>query len=124
MPEFSEFRYCTTLMRRLRMRHKIYFILTILLIILLSAPCVVGLIFKYKYFQFIDLINKENRVKIEVLQYEEGWWHSYAKVRITFVDSDITNFSQANLSEPVSFALNEKINHGPIVYDHIKSQIQ
>lgn len=104
------------------MAKKNYIILLIFLLIILTAtPLVVGILFKKNFFHVISIINADKRLKLEVLSYHEGWFTSKATIRLTLLNKDQTPATQLNIPElklviPVSFILEENINHGPIIY--------
>lgn len=87
------------------------------IVILILIPWTVGFIFKQRYYHFVDLLNKESGVKIEILQYHEGWLNSHAKVRISLLTSALTNLPDISLTAPISFDVDANIIHGPIIID-------
>lgn len=105
------------------MRRRFYLFLLVLGISIVIMPWVAGVYFKHHYLQVIDLVNQDGRIKIDLLSYEKGWLHSHAKARITFIKSAITNLPQVNLTAPVTIIIEEKISHGPILYDHIQKNL-
>lgn len=104
------------------MRKRTYIIL-FLLIILILTPWVAGIIFKKNFLHVVEAVNQDNRIKIEILEYHQGWLSSKAKVRITFVNKEL-NQLQLNVAVPLSFILEDNIQHGPIIYDKHLQKIQ
>lgn len=98
-----------------------YYAFAFILIIIGMIPWIEGMLFKRHYFHLIDLINKDNRVKIDVLEYHEGWLHSYAKIHIT-INKQLTNLYL--ITTPIEFTIEENISHGPIVYDSLQNKIE
>lgn len=94
------------------MRNFIFFLVIFIIIIIGLAPGVDGYLFKRNYFRLIDIINKREKAKIDVLVYKEGWLNSYAKIRVTpavFVgDPNAPNLVLENF-----------ISHGPILHDTV-----
>lgn len=108
------------------MRKLIYTsILSFLIFIAILMPLVNGLLLKKNYLHLFDVINQDKRVKVEVLTYQEGWFSSTAKIRVTIFDNififpqKATTFNEKEFS-PFTFLINQNIKHGPIVYDRIK----
>lgn len=111
------------------MRRRIYYIIFAILLLIGLTPWVDGILFKKNFRHMIEVINQDNRVKIEILEYHQGWISSDARVRITLAGKGITNLQQMNLPNfnfaiPTSFILEEKIQHGPIIYNSHESALQ
>jgi len=100
------------------MRNRIpHAIVMTILCILLVMPWLTGVIFKHKYYHLIDIINQDQRVKIDILDYQGGWLESTAKIRITLTGNEFGNLPQIKFAHPVTFDLDETMFHGPIIYD-------
>lgn len=83
-------------------------------------PLINGLIFKYKYYQFVDIINKENRVNIRIIDYHWGWFNSTATIKVSLQDS-MTAKNQ--VLKKFSYLIDEKISHGPIIFHGLQDRI-
>ncbi len=100
------------------MRNRIpHAIVMTVLCILLIMPWLTGMVFKHKYYHLIDIINQDQRLKIDILEYQEGWLESTAKIRITLTGNEFGNLPQIKFAHPVTFDLDETMFHGPIIYD-------
>jgi hypothetical protein len=101
----------------------------ILFIIAILTPWVDGVLFKRNYFRLVNAINNGNQLNIEVLEYKQGWIRSYAKVRVTLLESQLKQIQTINAKNlpftvPMSVTLDEKIDHGPVIYNHLNHQIE
>lgn len=66
-------------------------------------------------------LNEDKRIKVEVLSYQQGWFSSRAKLRITLFAKSAGNAQQLQVPElhlmlPISFLLQGHIKHGPLMY--------
>lgn len=96
-----------------------FFIGTIFILIVLAW--VDGALFKRNFYHVVDLINEDNRFKIDVIAYHEGILASHALLRVTILNKNLTKFKQLNVPElklnvPITFILREHILHGPLIY--------
>lgn len=85
----------------------------ILILIIALTPWVVGICFKKNFYELVRALNADNRIKVEVLNYTQGWLHSDAKIRVTEAggESPMGMFYQ--------FTIDKKITHGPLVINPI-----
>lgn len=99
----------------------------IIIIIIISAPWLDGALFKKNYLHIIELINQDNRVKITVLDYQEGWARSYVKLRVTVgnngLSSPFKSTKTLNVIQPINFIVEQDINHGPFIFNTLRQQI-
>lgn len=100
--------------------------LAFFLIIIAIMPLFVGIAFKHQYFDFISAISQNNKIKITVLAYKRGWFHSTATIQITPVFSNSSTIAErAPILSPeeiltlTTVRLDQSISHGPIVMDKI-----
>jgi uncharacterized protein YdgA (DUF945 family) len=100
-------------------------LVTIFLVVLVFAviglsPWIAGFIFKENYLNLIEIINRDNRVKVDVLEYHSGWFNSHAKIQVTPIHFPLVK-SEQNPIIPPSFTIEHTIAHGPLVFDKIKN---
>ena len=103
--------------------------LVIFLIIVGIVPLLVGISFKHQYLDFIAATNQQNQsqLKIDVINYQRGWFHSTATIRITPVIASPRLADRVPTLSPEQFAaiatmtLNQTISHGPVVMDNINN---
>lgn len=96
-------------------------IFIIALVIFISVglvPWIDGTIFKKNYLNMVEAINHYHHVKIEVLNYQQGWFTSSAKIRVTPLSG-----SAQQPSPFVSFIIINSISHGPLVTDKAKNSL-
>lgn len=106
------------------MQKKRYLFVAIFILFLFGLiPWLDGIQFKRDFLELINIVSQDNRIKIDLLEYKRGWLHSHAKLRVTFVNTGLTNLPQINLTAPISFIVEENISHGPIVYDHFQKEL-
>lgn len=103
-------------------------LITILIMIVGSVPWIDGVIFKKNYLHVINIINQDNRVKIDVLEYTQGWLKSTAKVRVTLVNNGLSmpyqaNSQRVNILSPITFLVEQNISHGPLTYDPLRQKL-
>ena len=94
------------------MRTKITAAIVFIFIIIGLLPFVDGLLLKQSYIHFISVLPQVTHTKIEIVEYHTGWIHSYAKIRITVSSQPNTGPNNAH-----SFVLNQKLTHGPVVFN-------
>lgn len=102
-----------------------YILAIFLMIALAAAPWIDGEFFKRKFLHVADIINQENRVKIEVLDYQQGWLNSSAKLRVTLIENGVTapyRVATQKKSQPVTFIVEQDISHGPLIYDPLSQR--
>lgn len=91
-------------------------ILSLLIIVLIAlgiSPFVGGHIFKRHYYDFISRLNAANpNYKVEIVQYNQGWFSSDAVTKLS-----PTAASPTNAFSDLSLTVNEHIVHGPIFVD-------
>ncbi len=105
------------------MRKSIYYFLILFLLIIVSIPLIDGILFQKNIVKLVETINQDHRVKIEILEYYRGWFSSQAKIKVTLSSKDVNYLSQTTMLEfhptaSISFILEEKIKHGPVIYDN------
>lgn len=108
---------------------RIFFILIITEIMILAAiPWIDGVLVKKNYLHIMHHINEERTLKIDLLEYDQGWFTSYAKLNVTVVNGAFFSLAQDTTAPPrplpISFVIDEYIGHGPIIYNRLKKQIQ
>lgn len=105
------------------MRKRILYTFIIFLIAIAIMPWIEGALFKSKYLHLIEVINQDNRAEIKVISYQQGWLHSSAKIFVTLNKALIKlyqiSITQANT--PIGFTVEEKISHGPLIYDRFSN---
>lgn len=110
------------------MRKRIYYTLIVFLIVIALMPWIEGALFKKHYLHLIDIINKDNRVKIHIIEYKQGWLHSRAKIFITpnkaLIKLYQISISGANSTAPIGFTVDEQISHGPFIYDRFENKFE
>lgn len=104
-------------------RKKILISIVIAIALIIFAPWLSGLWFAKTYRNLITFINTQGIFKIEVTQYDRGWFHSRAKMHVEVVDPSARqiwqtlNFQNTFLSTFV-FTIDQDIQHGPIIYQY------
>lgn len=111
------------------MRKRSYYTLIFILIIILGMiPLVDGILFKKNFMHMIDVINQDDRIKINIVEYNQGWLTSHTKIRITIIDKNLRYLQQLNVPglnpSLMNFILEGNIQHGPIIYDRNKFNFQ
>lgn len=91
----------------------IFITIASILIIYGFATWYVGSLFKDNFFNLVNIVNRDHRVKIDVLAYHQYWLKSNATIRITAVGLNSNN------QTPVSIIVESHIAHGPIVFDKL-----
>lgn len=90
----------------------------ILLLVAASIPYFIGSSYKQHFFDLITTINQSNmRVKINVLEYHQGWLSSDAKLSVQAV-----NTAEPNTNEYGSVTVTQHIIHGPLLTDPVTNQ--
>ncbi|TAK73479.1 MAG: DUF945 family protein [Gammaproteobacteria bacterium] len=103
------------------MRKITYLILLLFLLGILAAiPGASGFWFKKMYFDTIAAINAGHQFNIEVLDYQEGWLHSSAKIKIT----PILPNPPPPIPIQLEVTIDQSITHGPLVYNDINKNWQ
>lgn len=95
---------------------KLVYLVVFLLIAIAFTPWIMGLYFKEQFQNLILAMNQEGRVKIEILEYHTGWLSSDIKLNAVAQPAKIA----AKDIAPIKIVLNEKIIHGPVIYDRDK----
>lgn len=103
------------------MNKKIIYIIGFLILITISSPWIDGFFFKRNFYKAIKAINEDERIKLEVLSYHEGFFTTSAKIKITIINRELNNIKQINVPQynfnfPVSFVLSENVQHGPFTF--------
>jgi uncharacterized protein YdgA (DUF945 family) len=100
-------------------------VLAIACLICVLAPAVMGMVFKRQYLALISTVNEEHQVHIVVQRYEDGWLHSHVVLEVSPVygvqHSAAINFSMNQLMALGTVVLDQRITHGPLVFDAIKN---
>lgn len=91
------------------MKKFLYFVVFVV-IICAALPWLDGFYFKSQFINFVNALNQDNRIKISIIEYHEGWLHSYVRIS-----------AKANVPAPANepvpeIIAEETITHGPIVY--------
>jgi len=95
------------------MRGKVVINFVILLLMVLAIiPWADGFIFKRGYYRFIKALAADKAVNIKILEYQQGWFHSTAKIAMTSKTNPVNTPSVS-----VSIILEQNISHGPLVRD-------
>lgn len=105
------------------MLKRIYYFALLIIAAFMIAPLIVGILFEKNIRKFINDINKDQRIKIEILQYSRDWFTSTAAVQVTLSSKDvkyIPNITTLEFqpAESVRFIVQGTILHGPIIYNH------
>jgi hypothetical protein len=110
------------------MRIKSVIVMTLILLIFLAIamiPLLDGMVFKRQYYNFAKALEADQRIKINIIEYHEGWFSSEAKVAITPKVDSTTGMPAAPNSTGYTtptIILSQHISHGPLVYDAISEK--
>ena len=93
------------------MRSRRFFtIFIILLVVLVTVPYVDGFLFKRHYYRFLKSLSASHSIRVNVLEYHQGWFHSTARLSIAF------KTGKDKAVQPSSaLMVDQTISHGPIV---------
>lgn len=96
---------------------KALFVLMVVLILVIGMliPWIVGIEFERTFLSLVAEVNQDSRIQISILEYKRGWLHSHARLKLAMAKDDL--LPKTNPAKPLTFLVNEKINHGPILYD-------
>ena len=92
-----------------------YAFVLLMLFLILMTPWMSGLLFKRNFFHIISLIHAKKNYNVQVLAYRTGWFSSYAKI---IIQPSLPN--QDKLFSNINATIEQKISHGPLVYDYIQ----
>jgi hypothetical protein len=100
----------------------IYILILIFLMGILGTFWGAGKVFKYNYLAFIKTLSIDENIPIKVIEYNQGWFHSSAKI---FIQTDFSKYAMLfNSSFPKNsskinsgFMIEQEITHGPFVHD-------
>ncbi len=92
------------------------FVLLIFLAIAM-VPLADGMLFKRQYFTLVKALEADQRIKINVMEYHEGWFSSEAKVAISPKVDSMTGLPSSSGYTTPTIILSQHISHGPFVYD-------
>src|SRR5579872_5695889 len=108
------------------MRHyaRIAIILSVLVVMLLISPLMIGLYLERHYQNLLDVYNVTEKLNVRVDSFRRGWFHSVATLRVKILDPKILEYmnlsDQDRLAHETFFVLDQGIQHGPIFYHDIK----
>lgn len=89
------------------------FVIVLLAIALGISPLITGVMFKKVYMQQVAYYQQQlakSQVKLEVVDYKSGWFHSNAKLRLTDMEKN-----NNTLMPQVTSEIDSTIDHGPLV---------
>lgn len=90
------------------------FVIVLLAIALGLSPLLTGVMFKKVYMQQVAYYQQQlakSNVKLEVVDYKSGWFHSTARLRLT----DLNKSDSTTLIPQVTSEVDSYIDHGPLV---------
>ncbi len=84
----------------------------IILAVLAATPWIDGFFFKKNYYHFVKALETNKAVNIKIMDYQQGWLHSKAKVAVT----QAAMGKESTYTTP-TIILEQSISHGPLAYD-------
>lgn len=88
--------------------------LLIVIIILAVTPGIMGMVFQKKYQHFLTFVNSQKQVKVNLIKYQRGWFHSHALLQIDILNPVLRN--QMVTWDLPQLVIGQTIEHGPIIY--------
>lgn len=106
----------------MRKKH-LYYLIVFLFIIFAILPWIAGIYFQQNLERLLEAVNTDKRLRIELIDYQRGWFTSQATIRLTILEKDIDFLRQLNISgltpsSDIVLLFQEDIKHGPIIYDN------
>lgn len=92
----------------------------VVLIAIIAAllPFGLGIAVQHKYSQVLQAWSHEDNVKLNLVSYHRGWFHSDAVVQVTLTHPTLMQINKwlgNDHTGPIQFTLNQRIDHGPLL---------
>ena len=85
--------------------------------VLLGMPFFLGIALQKAYPKMLAQLSKSPELRVKILSYSRGWFHSKAKLEISLLDKWLPkNASTHSDTTLATFIVNETIDHGPIIF--------
>ena len=91
--------------------------------IALLLPLGMGFAVEHKYSQVLESLSRSEHIKMKLVSYQRGWFHSDAVVQVALTQPTVLEINKwlgNTTGAPVQFMLNQRIEHGPLL--HVSSQ--
>ncbi len=98
----------------------IIIVLIIIIGLILVLPFAMGFAIQHKYTKILDALSASGEIKLKIMEYHRGWFHSDAKVQLTVTDPGFIKMNNWLTGEekgaPLQFIITEQITHGPFLF--------
>lgn len=95
---------------------------TIFVLLIVGIPYLTGKLVKRQFEDILTVFSELDPVSIQVLDYQEGWFSSRAKTRVTFKGKSMPMWLREGLQhQDFSIILEHKIQHGPFIFSRSMS---
>ncbi|HVV69898.1 MAG TPA: YdgA family protein [Gammaproteobacteria bacterium] len=86
----------------------------------LLLPWGMGFAVQHKYTAILESLSQSEHVKMKLLNYQRGWFHSDAAVEVTLTQPSLLEINrwlgnEKTKGAPIQFTLNQHIQHGPFL---------
>lgn len=86
-----------------------------IILLLLILPYVIGIIFHDRYEKTIDIIARNLKVNLKILNYQRGWFYSDTKLAASYPLADLP-LDVSNINNETALVIKQRIYHGPLIF--------